>query len=149
MTHKRKVTIPDDYPSRIFVLRRRFRLTQAHFADHLGVPEGSIAAWENGTGRPSRTAWCRILRLSNGIAPPREDPMVKIIPDWQEKPIRVNVAQIVSYRQVRPADMSGQRTPYELYEYTMLNMAGGHTHIVHMCVVEFDNMFGADARHFR
>jgi len=148
MTHKRKVTIPDDYPNQVFCLRRRFRLTQAQFADHLGVTENSIGGWENGTARPSRTAWCRLLRLSNGISPPRDDPQVKIIPDWLDRPIRINITRIASYRQARETDFN-QKPAYELFEYTVVNMVGGHIHNVHMCAVEFDNMFGADARHYR
>jgi DNA-binding XRE family transcriptional regulator len=148
MNRKKKVSVPDDYPSRIFTLRRRLRLTQEHFAAHIGVSVGSVGGWEVGQSRPSRTAWCRMMRLSHSIQSPREEPMVKIIPDWQDKPLRINIVHIASYRQARETDFS-MKPAYELFEYALLNMVGGHTHIAHMCVVEFDNMFAIDTRHYR
>lgn len=148
MTHK-KISIPEDYAVRIFAIRRRLRLTQEQFGDHIDVTMDCVDGWETGQNRPSRTAWSRINRLVDSLQPPHEDAMFKIIPDWQEKPIRVNLPHIASYRQARRSDMSGQKTAYELFEYTVLFMAGGHTHIVHMCEAEFDNIFAADARYYR
>jgi putative transcriptional regulator len=145
----KKIVIPSDYPERVFALRRKFRLTQEQFADRLNVSFASVNRWENGQNKPTRSAWMRLMRLADSnelpLPPPEPSPW-RILPDSHDRPIRVNLSQVVSYHQPRDCDVNLVTLPYELHEYTVLFMNGGHRHFIHMCEIELDKIFGVDSR---
>lgn len=143
--NRKKITIPPDYPDRVFAIRRRFQLTQEQFADRLGVSFASVNRWENGQNRPTRSVWSRLLRLAEGneLPSPRLGLSVIVCPNSEDRPIRINLAQVTSYHQPRLCDLT-ESLEYELHEYTVLFMNGGHKHIVHMCEIEFDKLYGVD-----
>jgi DNA-binding XRE family transcriptional regulator len=143
-----KIVVPGDYPERVFALRRKFRLTQEQFADRLNVSFASVNRWENGQNRPTRSAWMRIMRLAEGNPPlpPSEPSPWRVLPDLNDRPIRINIAQVVSYHQPRECEAATFHPVYETHEYTVLYMNGGHRHYLHMCEVELDKIFGVDSR---
>ena len=72
--------LPSDYSRRIKNVRGAQGLTQAQFAQLLGVSYASVNRWENGQSRPNNLAWSRILEIedsttrdTNGDAPTASD----------------------------------------------------------------------------
>ena len=55
--------LPSDYPRRIRDAREVRGLTQAKFAELVGVSYATVNRWENRQSRPSNLAWERILQL--------------------------------------------------------------------------------------
>ena len=55
--------IPGDYPRRIKSIRGLRGLTQAQFAELVGVSFASVNRWENGQSRPNSLAWRRVVEL--------------------------------------------------------------------------------------
>ncbi len=55
--------LPNDYPQRIKNSRGARGLTQAQFADLIGVSYASVNRWENGQSRPNKLAWRRVIEL--------------------------------------------------------------------------------------
>ena len=60
--------LPSDQPRRIKNVRGTRGLTQAQFAELIGVSFASVNRWENGQSRPNNLAWRRILELENSSA---------------------------------------------------------------------------------
>jgi superfamily II DNA or RNA helicase/DNA-binding XRE family transcriptional regulator len=56
-------SLPKDYPVKIKRIRERLGLTQAQFAETLGVSFATVNRWENRQARPSQLAWSQIERL--------------------------------------------------------------------------------------
>ena len=56
--------LPGDYPRRIKSIRGLRGLTQAQFADLVGVSFASVNRWENGQSRPNNLAWRRVVELA-------------------------------------------------------------------------------------
>ncbi len=59
--------LPNDYPQRIRSAREVRGLTQAKFAELVGVSYATVNRWENRQSRPSNLAWERILQLEDSI----------------------------------------------------------------------------------
>ena len=57
--------LPSDYSRRIKNVRGAQGLTQAQFAQLLGVSYASVNRWENGQFRPNNLAWSRILEIED------------------------------------------------------------------------------------
>ena len=57
--------LPGDYPRRIKNVRGLRGLTQAQFADLVGVSYASVNRWENGQSRPNNLAWRRVVELES------------------------------------------------------------------------------------
>ena len=57
--------LPGDYPRRIKSIRGLRGLTQAQFAELVGVSFASVNRWENAQSRPTGLAWRRVLELEN------------------------------------------------------------------------------------
>ncbi len=55
--------LPSDYPQRIKGSRGVMGLTQAQFAELIGVSYASVNRWENGQSRPNKLAWQRVIEL--------------------------------------------------------------------------------------
>ena len=55
--------LPGDYPHRVKRVREVSGLTQAQFAEQVGVSFATVNRWENRQTRPSALAWSRILDL--------------------------------------------------------------------------------------
>ncbi len=63
--------LPGDYPRRIKSIRGLRGLTQAQFAELVGVSFASVNRWENGQSRPNNLAWRRVVELET--LPPEAD----------------------------------------------------------------------------
>ena len=59
--------MPSDYAQRVKNLREVRGLTQAQFADLVGVSFATVNRWENKHSRPNWLAWSRILELENSV----------------------------------------------------------------------------------
>ena len=57
--------LPSDYPQRIRAAREVRGLTQAKFAELVGVSYATVNRWENRQSRPNNLAWTRILQLES------------------------------------------------------------------------------------
>ena len=57
--------LPSDYPRRIKGAREVRGLTQAKFAELVGVSYATVNRWENRQSRPNNLAWARILQLES------------------------------------------------------------------------------------
>ena len=66
--------IPGDYPRRIKSIRGLRGLTQAQFAELVGVSFASVNRWENGQSRPNSLAWRRVAELENQPADGADQP---------------------------------------------------------------------------
>ena len=55
--------LPSDYQQRIKNSRGARGLTQAQFAELIGVSYASVNRWENGQSRPNNLAWRRVIEL--------------------------------------------------------------------------------------
>ena len=66
--------IPGDYPRRIKSIRGLRGLTQAQFAELVGVSFASVNRWENGQSRPNSLAWRRVVELENQPADGSDQP---------------------------------------------------------------------------
>ena len=58
-------TLPSDYPQRIRAAREVRGLTQAKFAELVGVSYATVNRWENRQSRPNNLAWARISQLES------------------------------------------------------------------------------------
>ncbi len=67
-------SLPGNYPSRVRSIRDRLDLTQAQFAERIGVSFATVNRWENGQTRPARLAWRQILDLEATLAPGIAEP---------------------------------------------------------------------------
>lgn len=63
MTSVTSSELPSDYPRRIKDSRNAMGLTQAQFAELIGVSYASVNRWENSQSRPNNLAWHRIIEL--------------------------------------------------------------------------------------
>ncbi len=59
------IRLPSDYPQRIRDAREVRGLTQAKFAELVGVSYATVNRWENRQSRPNNLAWARILQLES------------------------------------------------------------------------------------
>ena len=59
--------LPSDYAQRVKNVREVRGLTQAQFADLVGVSFATVNRWENKHSRPNWLAWSRILELENSV----------------------------------------------------------------------------------
>ncbi len=59
--------LPSDYPQRIRGAREVRGLTQAKFAELVGVSYATVNRWENKQSRPNSLAWARILQLESSV----------------------------------------------------------------------------------
>lgn len=59
--------VPSDYPQRVRGAREVRGLTQAKFAELVGVSYATVNRWENGHSRPNYLAWARILQLETSV----------------------------------------------------------------------------------
>ena len=59
--------LPSDYPQRIRDAREVRGLTQAKFAELVGVSYATVNRWENRQSRPNNLAWARILQLESSV----------------------------------------------------------------------------------
>ena len=59
--------LPSDYPQRIRGAREVRGLTQAKFAELVGVSYATVNRWENRQSRPSNLAWERIVQLEDSV----------------------------------------------------------------------------------
>ena len=59
--------LPSDYPQRIRDIREVRGLTQAKFAELVGVSYATVNRWENRQSRPNNLAWARILQLKSTV----------------------------------------------------------------------------------
>ena len=59
------IHLPSDYPQRIRDAREVRGLTQAKFAELVGVSYATVNRWENRQSRPNNLAWARILQLES------------------------------------------------------------------------------------
>ncbi len=59
--------LPNDYSWRIKNTRDTKGLTQAQFAELLGVSYASVNRWENGQARPNNLAWQRIVQIEDSL----------------------------------------------------------------------------------
>lgn len=108
--------VPDqDFGDRVRMIRRRVKLNQADFADAVGVPKGSIGAWE--TGETAATLKQKLVANSIqsvfgvpvwwtlGLPDPRSDDAVTVTreyPSLFSHPIRLaSVATVASLEQFR------------------------------------------------
>ena len=66
--------LPRDYPRRIKSIRGLRGLTQAQFAELVGVSFASVNRWENGQSRPNGLAWRRVVELENQPADGADQP---------------------------------------------------------------------------
>ena len=58
--------VPPDYAKRILAIRGRLDLTQAEFAERLGVSHVSVCRWEKGKSKPTHSFWRQIRKLEVG-----------------------------------------------------------------------------------
>ena len=59
--------MPNDYPQRVRSARELRGLTQAKFAELVGVSYATVNRWENRQSRPNNLAWARILQLESSV----------------------------------------------------------------------------------
>jgi transcriptional regulator with XRE-family HTH domain len=77
-----KNSIPQDYSTRIKVVRQKLGLTQARLAELMGVSFASVNRWENGQARPNALAWRKIERVEvMGYSALREFPIAEGLPE--------------------------------------------------------------------
>ena len=76
--------VPSDYSLRIKSFRGAMGLTQAQFAELIGVSYASVNRWENGQSRPNNLAWRRIVELEKQSRERVEG--VQAIPDEEPAP---------------------------------------------------------------
>jgi transcriptional regulator with XRE-family HTH domain len=55
----------DSIPAKVRLLRKRLGMSQALFAEHLGVSQGSVSEWEKGTHPPTPMALMAIGRIDD------------------------------------------------------------------------------------
>ncbi len=60
-------SVPHWEPELIRELRLRYRMTQEHFAEHLGVNQATVSAWENGSARPQVRHLLKLDRLADEV----------------------------------------------------------------------------------
>ena len=72
MFHDTRAQLPGDYSQRVKRVREVSGLTQAQFAELVGVSFATVNRWENRQTRPSALAWSRILDLERA----QEDQMI-------------------------------------------------------------------------
>ena len=59
--------LPSDYPRRVRDAREIRGLTQAKFAELVGVSYATVNRWENRQSRPNTLAWARILQIESSV----------------------------------------------------------------------------------
>ena len=59
--------LPSDYPQRVKNAREVRGLTQAKFAELVGVSYATVNRWENRQSRPNSLAWTRLLHLESSV----------------------------------------------------------------------------------
>ena len=72
MFYEPRSELPGDYSQRVKSVREVSGLTQAQFAELVGVSFATVNRWENRQTRPSALAWSRILDLERS----QEDQMI-------------------------------------------------------------------------
>ena len=73
-----------DYPERIKNCRDANGLTQAQFAELVGVSYVTVNRWENGHSRPNKLAWRRVVELEERLKEKVEP--VRAVPDKKPSP---------------------------------------------------------------
>ena len=68
MLYDSRSELPGDYPQRVKSAREVRGLTQAQFAELIGVSFATVNRWENRQTRPTGLAWSRILDLEQSQA---------------------------------------------------------------------------------
>ena len=71
--------LPAEYPQRVRNCRDAKALTQAQFAEFIGVSYVTVNRWENGHSRPNNLAWERIIDLEKQLK--EEAGTVRAVPD--------------------------------------------------------------------
>lgn len=66
------VATPPSISGRLLSVRRRLGLTQAEFAEKVGLDEGSVCRWEAGSRRPSRWMTARVEAILDALESGRE-----------------------------------------------------------------------------
>ena len=92
------IHLPRDYPQRVRNARELIGLTQAKFAELVGVSYATVNRWENRQSRPNNLAWERILQLESSadgaVAPdmstPDESPPSSRVLDFSADPDAVS-----------------------------------------------------------
>ena len=59
--------LPSDYPQRVRDAREIRGLTQAKFAELVGVSYATVNRWENRQSRPNTLGWARILQIESSV----------------------------------------------------------------------------------
>ena len=67
MSSTTSIELPSDYPQRVRNAREVRGLTQAKFAELVGVSYATVNRWENRQSRPNNLAWARILQLESSV----------------------------------------------------------------------------------
>ena len=61
------IDLPSDYARRVRTRQGSQGLTQAKFAELVGVSYATVNRWENRQSRPNNLAWARILELESSV----------------------------------------------------------------------------------
>ena len=85
MTFATSSELPSDYSRRIKNSRDVRGLTQAQFADLIGVSYASVNRWENGQSRPNNLAWRRVTELEKQSEKERKG--IQVVPDEDLTPV--------------------------------------------------------------
>ena len=67
------IELPSDFPQRVRNAREVMGLTQANFAELVGVSYATVNRWENRQSRPNNLAWTRFLQLESSFDNPAPD----------------------------------------------------------------------------
>ena len=70
MLSRRLPIVPTNAGTLVLGLRRRFAMTQEHFAREIDVTVSTINRWERGQSRPSRLAWPLVVALAKARGVP-------------------------------------------------------------------------------
>lgn len=112
----RKIVVPDDYARRIRALRRSSGLTQALFAQKLGVSFASVNRWENGKSKPSPYLWNMIEQAESvglqGLNDQSHLPFANLNGEPAAVPFSVEVPDFSACPEVVRAVVEGHRLGY-------------------------------------
>ena len=67
MPYSTQIDLPCDYSERVKNVREVRGLTQAQFAELIGVSYATVNRWENRQTRPNNLAWSRLLEFENSL----------------------------------------------------------------------------------